>query len=435
MPKASQNLTEPTCRKLPAPPRANNGKSQNALYWDSKCPGLALRVTSTGIRRWVVSYQIHGMERRATLSPDFPELSPSLARKKAVKIRADADEGVDYLAIKEEARRAPTVAEWCDTYLEWAEVNKRPSSLREDKRHAKYIKAHFAKSKKLRDVTTREVETLHRKYRDKPRTANKILSLISHMFTRARKEQLAGVLENPVFGIKRFSENQRTRALDQNELKRFVRTLDAWISKVKLDLDAPEDERHEARLVRQLTELRLFQFLLLTGARIGETLQARWSDVDFSRLHGAIWTLPGHTTKTDTTLHLDLGSEAESLLKQWRKEPKLCESERIFPGPGKDQKLTYPQVTWKALMKSAKLQDFRIHDLRHSNATVMLERHVPTYVIQNRLGHASLRTTEKYLNPQDRAPMRDAADVMGQTFKSLQGDETAEVQEIRKARK
>lgn len=425
--RKSHNLTEPICRKLSAPPRNAHGKSQHVLYWDSKCPGLALRVTSTGIRRWVVSYQIHGHERRMTLKPDFPDMSPTLARKRAIKIRTDAEDGIDRLAIKEEARQAHTVAEWCDDYLVWAEDNKRPASLREDRRHAKYIKAHFSKTKKFRDITTKEVEALHLKFHDRPRTANKVLSLLSHMFTRARKEQLTGITNNPVFGIKRFKENQRIRALDSDEMKRFIRTLDEWIREVKSGLADPKGKIEKRKLIRQLTELRLLQFLLLTGARIGETCKSKWADIDFGRIHGAIWTLPAHTTKTDSQLQLDLGGEAEALLKQWRKEPKQRESELIFPGPIKGKTLTYPQITWKELISRAKLNDFRIHDLRHSNATVLLERNVPTYVIQNRLGHTSLRTTEKYLNPQAREPMRKAANVMGRHFKTMQSSKEGEV--------
>ena len=119
MTRKSYPLTEPTCRKLPAPARTESGKSNNILYWDSKCDGLALRVTSTNIRRWVVSYHIHGIERRMTIKPGFPTLSPTAARKKAIAIRADADAGVDPLANKEDARKAYTVAEWGKEYLVW----------------------------------------------------------------------------------------------------------------------------------------------------------------------------------------------------------------------------------------------------------------------------------------------------------------------------
>jgi integrase len=423
-------LSETTCKKLAAPPRSATGKSNNVLYWDSKCDGLALRVTSTNIRRFVVSYQIHGNERRITLKPDFPYLSPTAARKEAIAIRLDASNGIDRLAEIEEARQAPTVEDWCKEYLGWAKEAKRPASLREDKRHAGYITAHFSKHKKFRDISMDEIERLQRRYKDKPRTANKILSLLSHMFTRARKLKLAGVAGNPVFGIERYKENQRTRAMDSEEAKRFIQAIDKWIVEIKADMKAPEDKRHEKRLIRQLTELRLFQFLLLTGARIGETCKAKWTDIDFRRLHGAVWTLPAHTTKTDKDLQLDLGPTAEAVLKDWRKEPQQCESELIFPGPGEGKLLTYPQHTWKGLKERAKIEDFRLHDLRHTNATTMLERGVSAYVIQNRLGHTSLRTTEKYLNPKAREPMREAAKTMGEHFQAMQSNETAKVTKL-----
>ena len=427
----AHNLTELACRKFQAPPRSASGKSNNILYWDTKCDGLALRVTSTNIRRFVVSYQIHGIERRITLTPDFPRLSPTAARKEAIAIRVDAGKGIDRLANKEEARQAPTVADWCREYLEWAKEAKRPASLREDKRHAGYIVDFFPKHKKFRDISMDGIERLQRKYKDRPRTANKILSLLSHMFTRARKLKQAGITANPVFGIERYKENERTRALDEEEAKRFIQAMDKWIAEIKADMEAPEDKRHEKRLIRQLTELHLFQFLLLTGARIGETRKAKWTDIDFSRLHGAIWTLPAHTTKTDNTLQLDLGPEAEALLKAWRKEPKQCKSELIFPGPGETKLLTYPQHTWKELKKRAELEDFRLHDLRHTSATTMLEHGVSAYVIQNRLGHTSLRTTEKYLNPKAREPLREAAKKMGDYYRAMQSNDEAEVTTLR----
>ena len=427
MNRKSYHLTETLCRKLPIPERSQRGKSNNILYWDSKCDGLALRVTSTNIRRFVVSYQIHGFERRITLKPDFPDLSPTAARKKAIAIRANADKGVDPLALKEEERKAPTVTEWSDEYLEWAKKAKRPASLREDKRHARYINDFFPKHKKFRDISTREIERLHFKFKKKPRTGNKILSLLSHMFTRARKAKLAGVTVNPVFGIERFKENRRTRALSPEESKRFIQAIDEWILQIKAGLENSPDIHQQQRLKRQLTELRLFQFLLLTGARIGETCKAQWGDIDFSRLHGPIWTLPGHTTKSKSEFNLDLGTEAEALLLEWRKEPKQCVSDLVFPGPGNGMLLTYPQVTWRELLKRSELEDFRIHDLRHSNATYLLERGVLPYVIQQRLGHTSLSTTERYLNPKDREPMRDAAGIMGEHFQAMRSTEKAGV--------
>ena len=432
MTRQSYHLTEPTCRKLPAPPRSKNGKSNNTLYWDSQCDGLALRVTSTEIRRWVVSYHIHGTERRITLKDAFPRLSPTAARKEAMAIRADADKGIDRLAIRDEARKAPTVAEWGKEYLVWAKEDKRPTSYAEDERHVRYINSFFSKSKKFRDITKKDIRRLHRKYKDQPRTANKILALLSHMFTVARVDELEGINHNPVFGVKRFQETMRTTTLTTEEAKRFVRAIDAWITEIKVSLEDSPNKRTKHKLIRQLTELRLFQFLLLTGARIGETCKAKWTDIDFNQLNGALWTLPGHTTKTKTTLHLDLGSEAESLLKKWRKEPKRCQSDLIFPGPGEGKTLTSPRDTWSKLVLRAKLEDFRIHDLRHTNATLMLSRKVPAYVIQQRLGHTSIRTTERYLNPDEREPLQEAAEIMGDYFQAMKSDQEAEVMPLDK---
>ena len=427
MTRQNYQLTEPTCRKLPAPPRSKNGKSNNTLYWDSQCDGLALRVTSTGIRRWVVSYHIHGTERRITLKNAFPRLSPTAARKEAIAIRTGADQGIDPLAIREEARKAPTVAEWGKEYLLWAKEDKRPASYAEDERHVRYINVFFSKSKKFRDISKKDIKHLHRKYKDQPRTANKILALLSHMFTLAREFELEGINHNPVFGVKRYKEHMRTRTLDTEEAKRFVRAIDAWISEIKTSLEDPPNKRTEHKLIRQLTELRLFQFLLLTGARVGETCRAKWTDIDFNHLHGALWTLPAHTTKTDNTLYLDLGSEAEALLKEWAKEPKRCKSDLVFPGPYEDKTLTYPRDTWNELKQRAKLEDFNIHDLRHTNATLLLDRKVPAYVIQQRLGHTSIRTTERYLNSKDRKPLQKAAEIMGDYFQAMKSDKEAEI--------
>jgi integrase len=144
-------------------------------------------------------------------------------------------------------------------------------------------------SKKVDAVQPRDIHTLHVSMKDRPYQANRVLALLSKMFSLTVKWGWRS--DNPVKGIERYHEERRERWLSDDELGRLLRAL------------AAHSNQRAANAVR---------FQLLTGAQIGEVLTARCTDIDMER---GVWIRPSHHTKQKRTEHLPLSPHLSSRLR------------------------------------------------------------------------------------------------------------------------
>lgn len=145
--------------------------------------------------------------------------------------------------------------------------------------------------------------------------------------------------------------------------------------------------------------------LLLTGARFGEIASLTWQDVN---LEARQITLPGPRTKSAQTRYVPINAELLELLKAWGPKPRGL----VFPG--KDgAPIVDLKSAWKSIVKASKLDSpFRIHDLRHTFASRLVQRGAPLQVVQRLLGHSSLRMTERYSHLNDQQ-LVDAVALLG----------------------
>lgn len=198
----------------------------NRVAWDDEVTGFGVRITSTGAVAYVLRYVIHGQEKRITLGK-HPDLSPSAARDKAVRLRGGIAEGRDPLIARIEAREAPTVADLCDDYLDrHARVKKRPGSVKNDESMIdRHIKPAIG-NKKVVTVGRRNIDELHQNLKDNPYQANRLLALLSKMFSLA--QSWGWRADNPVKGVERFQEQKRDRWLNTSEVGQLAKTLDKY---------------------------------------------------------------------------------------------------------------------------------------------------------------------------------------------------------------
>jgi integrase len=157
-------------------------------------------------------------------------------------------------------------------------------------------------------------------------------------------------------------------------------------------------------------------FLLVTGARKQEALKAKWEDVD---LTANIWRIPlsksgkvRHITLSETSVHfLDLVRRHNAKLLG----PAYTSCPYVFPNPKTLKPFSTIFYPWNTARKKAGLSEVRIHDLRHTFASTLVNNGVSLYEVQKLLGHAHIRTTERYAHLKQ-ARLQESAGFAGKTF-------------------
>lgn len=356
-------------------------KDRPYIVRDDETPGLIVKVYSSGRKTFFLDVLVEKRHDMFKLGI-WPDLNVAQVREKAKKMRADLAMGKNP---KAEKKAGVTLGELFSVYMERHGSAKKSSG---NDRHSfgKYLKpwANY----RLVDITRAKVEALHRNIgKETPVQANRVLALLSTMFSKAI---IWGYLktDNPCRGVKKFKEISRDRFLSGEELARFFEALD-------------------------LTENPAFKdFILLslfTGARKSNVLSMRWRDIDFER---NVWKIPGELSKNGDPMQVPLGPDVLDILRRRRAE---TSSVFVLPGPGAKGHYMEPKRAWGTLLKRAKLEDLRIHDLRRSMGSWMTIGGTSLPIVGKALGHKTSQATSIYarlnLDPV-RAAMEQAVEAM-----------------------
>jgi integrase len=386
-----EQLTDRVVRELPAPP------SGNRITYDTDVKGFGCRVTTAGAKSFVLNYQAAGRERRLTIG-SFPDWSTKQARERARELKREIDTGGDPLGEREAERTAPTVNELADRFEAEHLPRLRPGTQDEYRRLLRlYIRPQLGRTK-VGALRYAEIEALHRKImQTAPYSANRTIAVLSKMLSLSIKWGLRQ--DNPCRGIERAPERKRQTFLTPAQIGRLLEVL------------AAHPERVSANAVRLLT---------LTGARKGETLRAKWDDLD---LGAGVWLKPGHTTKQTTDHRVPLSPPALALLSEMRAEADRENAQRgkdglapipwVFPGSkpitGEWSHLQDIKHFWAAVCEAAGLKGIRIHDLRHTYASILASSGLSLPIIGALLGHTQAATTHRYAHLLD-DPLRAATE-------------------------
>jgi integrase len=193
--------------------------------------------------------------------------------------------------------------------------------------------------------------------------------------------------DNPAKGIERNQEQKRHRYLAGDELGRLTKAL------------AEHEDQQAANIIR---------LLLLTGARRGEVQSATWDQFD---LVSGTWVKPGSTTKQKTDHRVPLSAPARQLLAELR-EKAAKDALYVFPGRGGEGHRVEINAAWAAICKSANITQARMHDLRHTYASVLASAGLSLPTIGALLGHSQPATTARYAHLFD-DPLRAATERVG----------------------
>jgi integrase len=392
-------LTDDIIKRLQPPPRGNK------LKRDTEAKGLAIRVTAAGNKTFVFNYRrrADGVERRQRIG-QFGDWSVSAARVKARELRSQVDNGGDPLGDFEAGREAPTVSDLCDRFEEDHLLRTRPKTKVEYQRLIKAEIRGDLGAVKVASVTFSDVDRLHRKItrRGSPYVANRVVALLSKMFSLAI--HLKWAKENPTRGIERNPEEKRERFLSGDELMRLTAAL------------AKHPDQQSANAVR---------LLLLTGARRGEVLSSTWDQFDLGE---GRWTKPGASTKSKKVHVVPLSAPARQLVASMKAKADRqadrheAPSPFLFPGRVKDRHQVEIKGQWAAIRKAASLSGVRIHDLRHTYASLLASSGFSLPMIGSLLGHTQAQTTQRYAHlfdsAQRKATERVGAQLMAAAKKS-----------------
>jgi len=337
---------------------------------DLSCKGLVLEVRKNGGKTYYLRYTNDRGKQRMFRLGNGAVLKLSQARTKCRATLNQIANGEDPCEEKAQIRRVPTFSQFMDEqYIPYVKSYKRSWAC-----DAGLIKNHllsrFGKMH-LDEITRVDIQKMHFDRRASgaaPGSANRLLILMRYAFNLALKWEVPGVRVNPCKGIPLFEDNnKRDRYLSVTEAARLYEAV----------------RESENSMLQYIVAM-----LILTGARKRELLDAKWPDFDLER---RLWRIP--MTKSGKPRHVPLPDGAISMLQTM---PRNVKTDYVFPNPKTQKPFISIFYSWNTARKKADLLGLRIHDLRHSFASLLINSGRTLYEVQHILGHTQVKTTQRY---------------------------------------
>ena len=389
------------------------GKSKESV-WDSKCKGLMIEIRESGGRTWYVRYVSPRGKIRQIRIGDANVISLEQARKKCDEVRGQAALGNDPCEAKKELKQIPTFENFIhERYLPFVKSYKRSWHIDEC-----LLRNHLTPvlgSRYLDQITKDDVMNIHRQRRESggaPASANRLLILLRYIFNLAIRWEVSGVTKNPTLGIPQFAENNnRERYLSNEEAARLYSAIQC----------------NKSIMLKYVVSM-----LIFTGARKREVLNARWEDIDLNR---QVWHIA--VNKSGKPRYVPLSNSVLQLLADLKLELSagdnlIKDSEWLFPNPETGKAYVQIYYSWDTARKLAGLPGFRMHDLRHTFASLLINAGRSLYEVQRILGHTQIKTTQRYSHlSQDTLvdAANSAADALGRNFSSSYGSPSKKTDE------
>lgn len=344
-------------------------------------------------------------------------MAPEEARSLASNILARVRLGQDPAAERASERKAETVGDLLDSFLDdHIRLKRKPRTA---KLFQGYVDNHIRPALGMRKagaLTRSDVDRLHKTIgKRRPVTANRVLALIGASYSYGlRSGRLNDSVKNPAKEIEKFREKVRERFLSEVELSRLGKAIreaetvgTPWIRESR--------SKHARKLENQVTNIgphaaAALRLLIFTGARLREILDLRWEHVDFDR--GLLF-LPDSKTGKKTIV---LGAAALSVLEQLPKVGSF-----VIAGADNERPRSDLQRPWALVSNRAQLSGLRLHDLRHSFASVGAGSGFSLPVIGKLLGHSNVKTTERYAHLAA-DPLRRASDAISGAIAEAMGE-------------
>jgi len=346
-------------------------QDKDVVLWDNEVKGFCCKITPAGKRVYLLYYRTHDGRQRKPKIGDHGVMTCEEARTIAQRWLSDVSQGGDPSAQKSLTKNLPTIKELAERYIREYAPRKKEASRKDDERLWNHYVLPFMGERKISTVTRQDVISLHHSLKHFPIRANRVLSLLSKAFNLAELWGYRADASNPCRHVQKYAETKRERFLSQEEITRLMAVLDA-------------EEKEGKELPPVLCAIRL---LLLTGCRLNEILRLSWQEVDFDK--SCLFLLDSKRGKR--TVYLS--PPAVELLQNI---PREKDHPYVIAGKNKHSHLINLQKPWRRIRKKAGLEDVRIHDLRHTFASVAAAKGLSLPVIGALLGHSQTQTTARY---------------------------------------
>ena len=383
------------------------------FIWDAELRGFGLRVEPTATKTFLLRYRLRnagatGPKRFFTIGRYGP-LSVEQARDQAKAVLGAVSLGKDPAADLKRSRDEHSFAAVTELFLSEHVRLKRKAGTYED--YASLLRLYALPSlgkRKITEVTRADLSRLHANLHDRPYRANRLLAVIGSLYSFAESRQIVPEQVNPARRIEKYREDRRERFLSSAELERLGQVLrEGETVGIPWRLDTAKPlSKHLPRSQNRRTLLPphvvgAIRLLMFTGARLREVLHLRWEQVDLER---GLLLLPDSKTGRKTIV---LNSAAHSILAGLPRT-----GEYVIPGKSPDKPRADLSKPWDAVSTAAGLVGVRLHDLRHTFASIGAGASLGLPIVGKLLGHSQPQTTQRYAHL-DADPLRRASQMIG----------------------
>ncbi len=384
-------------------------KGATYLVRDAEVKGFVLVVTPAGAKSYAVDYRAGSgrgsPKRRLTIGKHGSPWTPEMARAEAKRLLTEVAAGRDPATARRAERDALSFGELIDIYLAEGVGHKKASTLKADQGRIEHHLRPLLGKLRADRIGRAEIERM-RNAVELGKTAEKIkvgekrragsiatggkgaaaqcVALVGSIYAFAIGRGLYSV--NPARGVKKAPVRKVERFLSESEIARLAEALNA-----------------EVEQSGNLYPPAAIKLLLLTGCRKGEIVNLRWEHVDFER---ECLRLPDSKTGAKVVY---LNAPARALLQEL---PRVADASRVIPAMRAEAAAPSIDKVWGRVRKAAGLADVRLHDLRHSFASVGAAGGLSLPIIGALLGHKHAATTARYA-PLSADPLRAANDAVG----------------------
>lgn len=358
-------ITKTFVDKITPPPPKKDGKSDQAFYRDSAIAGFGLRVTSGGVKSFIIEKRINGKVKRITLGR-YGNITVEQARKQAMLYLGEIVTGNDPIAEKKNKQIAKTtLLDAFDDYL-LTRKDLKDSTIHDYKRS---INGPFKEwqNKALTDITKDMIELKHSTMGKTTKArANNAMRVLRAVFNHAisKYEDANG---NPIIQINPVDRLSQTRAWynikSRQTLIKAHQLGDWYQATLQLNNETTRDYLH---------------LLLFTGLRRSEASKLTWDDIDFNDN-----TLTINETKNHQTHTLPLSGFLLALLKR---RFEVRDSPYVFPSETERGYLIEPRTAVKRVSELSGVT-FTLHDLRRTFITIAESLDIPAYALKRLLNH------------------------------------------------